>query len=282
MKHTGAWLLETFINYLHRVSAYNPVIVAVELLLIGLVIYWVVSFLEGTRGERLFQGVIFLLIAGSLLLDLAAQQLRFERLEYLYKYFLIAVLLIALVGFQPEIRRALIRIGQSPVFGSSANQLSHTIDQIAHAVGQMSKSRTGAIIVVEHQVGLGEFVESGIKLDSAVTSELLKTIFYPGTPLHDMAVVIRGDRIVAARVQLPLAEAGVQDGMELGSRHRAAVGITTGSDATCIVVSEETGTVSLALQGRLTRSISSDQLKNHLSKAMGGERFLKNNKKAAV
>jgi diadenylate cyclase len=271
--------LDTLVNYLHRVSTYNPITVAVELLLIGLVVYWVVSFLEGTRGERLFHGIILLLVAGSLLLDIAAQRLHFERLEYLYKYFLIAVLFIALVGFQPEIRRALTRIGQTPTFGSSAHQLAKTIDAIVRAVEQMSQSRTGAIIVIEHQVGLGEFIESGIRLDSAISGEILKTIFHPGTPLHDMAVVIRGDRIVAARVQLPLAEADTQDGMELGSRHRAAVGITSGSDATCIVVSEETGIVSLALRGKLTRDISQDQLRSHLAEAMGGERIFKNRKK---
>jgi diadenylate cyclase len=275
--------LETLINnYLHRFSSYNPAIVAVELLLIGLVVYWVVNFLEGTRGERLFQGIILLLLAGSLLLDIAAQRLHFERLEYLYKYFLIAVLLIALVGFQPEIRRALIRIGQTPVFGGSARQLSRTIDQIVHAVGQMSQSRTGAIIVIERQVALGEFIESGVMLDSAISSELLKTIFYPGTALHDMAVVIRGDRIVAARVQLPLAEIGTQDGVELGSRHRAAVGLTGSSDAICVVVSEETGTVSLVSGGKLTRNVSENQLRNHLLAAIAGEHFGKNHKKAVV
>jgi diadenylate cyclase len=274
--------LETFINYLHRVGTYNPAIVTVELLLIGLVIYWVVNFLEGTRGERLFHGIILLLVAGSLLLDIAAQWLRFERLEYLYKGFLIAVLLIALVGFQPEIRRALMQIGRTRFLGSSPHQLLYTIDNITGAVASMSQSRTGAIIVIEHQVGLGEFIESGIKIDSTVSRELLRTIFYPGTPLHDMAVVIRGDRIVAARVQLPLVEAGVQDGFELGSRHRAAVGITGGSDATCIVVSEETGTISLATNGKLTRDVSEDGLRDHLLKTMGGERFWKNHKKTAA
>jgi diadenylate cyclase len=274
--------LETFISYLQRVGTYNPAIVAVELLLIGLVIYWVVSFLEGTRGERLFHGIILLLVAGSLLLDIAAQWLRFERLEYLYKGFLIAVLVIAMVGFQPEIRRALMQIGQSPFLGSSPHQLAHTIDEIIGAVGQMSQSRTGAIIVIERQVGLGEFIDTGIKLDSAVSRELLRTIFYPGSPLHDMAVIIRGDRLVAARVQLPLVEAGVQDGFELGSRHRAAVGITGGSDATCIVVSEETGTISLAINGKLTRNVSENGLRDHLLKTMGGERFWKNHKKNGV
>jgi len=274
--------LETFINYIHHVSTYNLGVVIVELLLIGFVVYWVVSFLEGTRGERLFHGIILLLLAGSLLLDLAAQKLHFERLEYLYKYFLIAVLFIALVGFQPEIRRALIRIGQTPAFRGSARQLSRTIEAIVLAVGQMSQSRTGVIIVIEHQVGLGEFIEGGIHLDSEISGELLKTIFYPGTPLHDMAIVIRGDRIVAARVQLPLAEVDTQDGFELGSRHRAAVGITASSDATCIVVSEETGTVSLASSGKLVRNVSESQLRSHLLKAMSGERFLKGQERADI
>ena len=273
--------METFINYLHRVGTYNLGAVIVELLLIGFVVYWVVSFLEGTRGERLFQGVIFLLIAGSILLDLAAGRLHLERLEYLNKGFLIAVLLIALVGFQPEIRRALIRIGQTSFFGGSSHQVSRTIEEIIRAVGQMSQTRTGAVIVVEHQVALGEFIESGVSLDSEVTCELLKTIFFPGTPLHDMAVVIRGDRIIAARVQLPLAEIGTQDGIELGSRHRASVGITAGSDATCIVVSEETGTVSLAANGKLIRNVSQDQIRSRLSAAMGGT-FSKNHVRAAV
>jgi diadenylate cyclase len=271
--------LETFISYLHRVSTYNPFIVIIELLLIGLVVYWVVSFLEGTRGERLFKGVVFILIAGSLLLDIAAQRLHFERLEYLYKSFLIAVLVIALVGFQPEIRRALIRIGQTRFLPGASHNVSRTIEEIMLAVNQMALSRTGAIIVIEHQVGLGEFIESGIRLDSQVTAELLKTIFYPGTPLHDMAVVIKGDRIVAARVQLPLAEIEMQDGFELGSRHRAAVGITTGSDAICIVVSEETGTVSLAINGTLTRNVPQSQLISRLSAVMTDEHSWKNYRK---
>lgn len=245
-------------------------------MLIGFLVYWVVSFLEGTRGERLFYGIILLLLAGSLLLDIAAQRLHFERLEYLYKYFLVAVLFVALVGFQPEIRRALIRIGQTTFFSGSVKQLSKTVEQIVSAIDQMSQSRTGAIIVIEHKVGLAEFIESGVQLDSAISGELIKTIFYPGTALHDMAVVIRQDRIVAARVQLPLAEIGTQDGIELGSRHRAAVGITSTSDATCIIVSEETGIVSVAAGGRLVRNISANRLRDILMKAMSGERSAKN------
>jgi diadenylate cyclase len=122
--------------------------------------------------------------------------------------------------------------------------------------------------VIEKKVALGEFIETGVKIDAKVTAELLKTIFHPGSALHDMAVIIRGDRVVAARVQLPLAEAGYE-GTELGSRHRAAIGITSGSDATCLVVSEETGVVSIAYGGQLARNVSESQLRKHLTSSMG-------------
>ena len=255
----------TLIDYLIRVAQYNWWVVAIELFLISFVVYWAVDFLEGTRGERLFRGVIFILIAGVLILTLFVKRFQFERLEYLYKGFLIAVLIIAVAAFQPEVRRALIRIGQPRFWASSSQRLSRTVEEIITAVTQLSGARTGAIIVIEKQVALGEFIETGIRIDAKVTAELLKTIFQPGTPLHDMAVIVRGDRVVAARVQLPLAEAGSVDGVELGSRHRAAIGITTGSDATCLVVSEETGIISIAQGGKLTRNIAESQLRKHLT-----------------
>jgi len=261
--------METLIDYFSQVARYNWWVVAIELFLIGLVVYWAVDFLEGTRGERLFRGVIFILIAGVLILNLVVERFGFERLEYLYKGFLIAVLIIAVAAFQPEIRRALIRIGQPKFLAFFSQQLAKTVEEIITAVTELSAARTGAIIVIEKRVALGEFIETGIRIDARVTSELLKTIFQPGTALHDMAVIIRADRVVAARVQLPLAEAGSIDGVELGSRHRAAMGITAGSDASCLVVSEETGTVSLAENGKLTRRISESQLRKHLTDTMG-------------
>jgi diadenylate cyclase len=257
--------VDTFVDYFDRVLHYQWWVVAVELLLIGLVVWWVVNFLEGTRGERLFRGVIFILVAGVLILNLVVHRLPFDRLQYLYKGFLIAVLIVAVGGFQPEIRRALIQIGQPRIWTASSHQISRTVEELVTAVTELSAARIGAIIVIERQVALGEFVETGVRLDSRVTTELLKTIFYPGTPLHDMAVVIRGDRIVAASVQLPLAEAGTTQGVELGSRHRAAVGITVGSDALCLVVSEETGAVSVARDGQLIRNVTESQVRSHLT-----------------
>ncbi len=260
--------METLLDYFYRVAGYEWWRVVIELFLIGLVVYWVVDFLEGTRGERLFRSVIFILIAGVLILNLVAEQLRFERLEYLYRGFLIGVLVIAVAAFQPEVRRALIRIGQPRFWASSSRQLVKTVEEMVTAVTELSAARTGAIIVIEKRVALGEFVEAGVRVDARVTAELLKTIFHPGTALHDMAVIIRGDRVVAARVQLPLAEAGSIDGVELGSRHRAAIGITAGSDAVCLVVSEETGVITLAEKGKLTRNISESQLRKHLTSTM--------------
>ncbi len=257
--------MDTFVDYFNRVLHYPWWAVLVELLLIGLVVWWVVDFLEGTRGERLFRGVIFILVAGVLILNLLVQRLPFDRLQYLYKGFLIAILIVAVAGFQPEIRRVLIQIGQPRIWTGSSHQLSRTVEELVTTVTTLSAGRIGAIIVIERQVALGEFVETGIRLDARVTAELLRTIFYPGTPLHDMAVVIRGDRIVAASVQLPLAEAGTTQGTELGSRHRAAVGITAGSDALCLVVSEETGAISVAHNGGLTRNVTESQVRAYLT-----------------
>jgi len=265
----GFWV-DTLVDYFSRVARYEWWVVVVELVLIGLVVYWVVDFLEGTRGERLFRGVIFLLVAGVLVLNLVVERLPFDRLQYLYKGFLIAVLIVAVAAFQPEIRRVLIQIGQPRIWTGSLHQLSRTVEALITAVTELSAARIGAIIVLERQVALGEFIETGIRLDARVTADLLKTIFYPGTALHDMAVVIRGDRIIAARVQLPLAEAGAMDGIELGSRHRAALGITAGSDATCLVVSEETGAISVARNGRLVRNVTEAQIRSYLSSTMAG------------
>jgi len=262
--------MQTLIDYFRRVSNYDWWTVAVELFLIGVVVFWAVDFLEGTRGERLFRGVILLLFAGVLILNLVSERYRFERLEYLYKGFLIGVLIIAVAAFQPEIRRALMRLGQPSLLIGSTRNVVRTVEEIVASVTQLAASKTGAIIVIERRVALGEFIETGIRLDSNISAELLKTIFYTGTALHDMAVVIRGDRIIAAGVQLPLAEPGSVDGVQLGSRHRAAIGITAGSDAVCVVVSEETGIISLANNGKLTRNVDDEYLRDTLTRAMGG------------
>lgn len=260
--------MNAILEYILQISFYEKLIVVAELLLIGLFVYAIITFLEGTRGERLFRGIIFLLVAGFLMLNLVVRIFEMERIAYLFNGFLIAILIIAVAAFQPEIRRGLTRLGQSRFFGTtSPQQLTRSVEEIITAVSQMAAVRTGAIIVIPQQVGLAEFIETGVRIDAKVTSELIKTIFYPGSPLHDMATIIQGDRIIAARVQLPLAESSSRFG-QLGSRHRAAIGVTGSSDAIVIVVSEETGIVSVAIDGNLIRNVSEAQLRRHLTTAV--------------
>jgi diadenylate cyclase len=257
------------IDYFRRVANNNEWwVVGIELISIGLVVYWIVDFLEGTRGERLFRGVILILVMGLLILNLVVEQFDFPRIRYLYKGFLIGVLIIAVAAFQPEIRRVLMRLGQPRFLSGSLHQLSRTVEEIVAGVTELSAARIGAIIVIEKQVALGEFIDTGVRIDAKLTADLLRTIFHPGTALHDMAVIIRGDRVIAASVQLPLAEADSIGGVELGSRHRAAIGITTGSDAICLVVSEETGIISIAKEGRITRNIDESELRKHLTRVI--------------
>jgi diadenylate cyclase len=261
--------LNAIFDYIVNSSIHGRLIVLAELVLIGLFVYMVLSFLEGTRGERLFRGIIFVLLVGSLVLNLVVRQFGMERIAYLYSGFLISILIVAVTAFQPELRRALIRIGQAELFVSNTpQQLSRCVEELVEAVTQMSAEKIGAIIVIPQQVPLGEFVETGIRIDAKVTSELIKTIFHEGSPLHDMAMIIEGDRIIAARVQLPLAEADNSVYGRLGSRHRAAVGVTNTSDAIVIVVSEETGILSVAINGQLIRNISEAQLRRYLNTAV--------------
>ena len=261
--------MNAILDYIQGITFYERLIVLAELLLIGVFVYAVINFLQGTRGERLFRGMIFILVVGSLVLNLVVKKFGMERIAFLYGGFLVAVLVVGVIAFQPEIRRGLIRIGQTRLFTTSSSlQLSRSVEQIITAVSHMAAAQTGAIIVIPQQVGLGEFIETGVRVDARVTAELIETIFYEGSPLHDMAMVIQGDRVIAARVQLPLAESDTVPGRQLGSRHRAAIGVTSSSDAIVIVVSEETGIVSLAMNGSLIRNISEAQLRRHLTTAL--------------
>lgn len=256
------------VEHILSISLYERLIILAELFLIGLVVYAVLNFLEGTRGERLLRGMVLVVVVGSLILNLGVKTFGMERIAFLYNGFLLAVLIIAIIAFQPEIRRALIRIGQTSLFSaSSRQQISRGVEEIISAVSQMAATRTGALLVIERQVGLGEFIETGVRLDARITAELIKTIFYPGTPLHDMALIIRGDRLLAARVQLPLAEGESTIG-SLGARHRAALGLAATSDALVIVVSEETGIISIASDGKLERNVTESQLRKVLKEAL--------------
>lgn len=255
--------IDNYLRYLFR--SYDPIQVVVELLLIGFVVWAVMRFLRGTGGEKLFKGIVFILL-GFWAVSLAAQQLNLdlERIDWLFTYFLGAALLVAMVAFQPELRRGLMRLGGTRLSRSSAPEMTNVIEQVVDAVAHLSRSRIGALIAIEREVGLGDLIAAGTRLNANISAELLNTIFWPGTPLHDMGVVIRKGRIAAAGVQFPLAEHGEYDRL-LGSRHRSAIGLSKETDAVLVVVSEETGQIGLAVDAKLTRFLTIEQLHRQLS-----------------
>ena len=255
--------IENYLKYLFR--SYDLIQVVLELLLIGFVVWAVMRFLRGTGGEKLFKGIVFILL-GFWAVSLAAQQLNLdlERIDWLFTYFLGAALLVAMIAFQPELRRGLMRLGGTRLSRSSAPEMTNVIEQVVDAVAHLSRSRIGALIAIEREVGLGDLIAAGTRLNANISAELLNTIFWPGTPLHDMGVVIRKGRIAAAGVQFPLAEHGEYDRL-LGSRHRSAIGLSKETDAVLVVVSEETGQIGLAVDAKLTRFLTIEQLHRQLS-----------------
>ncbi|QQE11792.1 TIGR00159 family protein [Planctomycetota bacterium] len=241
--------------------------VAVELAIIWLVVYVIWRFLRGTRGARVIKGLAVILVA-VVLIQFVSSDKYYERLNFLSSNFLTVVSLMLVIVFQPELRRALVRLGEANFFKQTGLRKARLIEEVLAAVAYMSRNKIGALIAIERQVGLRGIVEAGTTLDAEISRELLQTIFWPGSALHDMGVVIRGDHIAAAGVQFPLAE-GEKIPSELGSRHRAAIGLSQEADALVIVVSEETGIIGLAERGELRRGFSIDELRPVLTKELG-------------
>jgi len=254
-------MFEAIQQYLQtlRSGAYNPVTIAIEMLLIGSVVYTVLRFLRGTRGARLLQGLIVLLIVGFVAVKVLAARFEWDRIQVLYQSFAWTVFLTTLVVFQPELRRGLTRLGETRLFRRWSANVDETVTPIAAAATLLSKSKIGAVIAIERDVPLGALAENGVQLDAKLSVDLLHTIFWPNSMLHDMGVVVQQGRLSAAGVQFPLIEAGTLD-RTLGSRHRAAVGLSAESDALVVVVSEETGAISVADRGRLIRGVSPEDL----------------------
>lgn len=241
------------------------VVQIIDILIVALIFYLVLLSIRGTRAVQLLWGiglVIFVLVTISRLLQL-------RTLNWLIKNAIPALLVAIPVIFQPELRRILERVGRAggvmafTLGADNAEPALTTIDELAHACAIMAERRHGALIILERETGLQDYIDTGIRLNAAVTAETLVTIFYPNTPLHDGAVIVRGNNIAAAACILPLAEL-ISGYPYLGTRHRAAVGITEDTDAIAIVVSEQTGTISLAQGGRLSRSYDEVRLKNVL------------------
>lgn len=221
----------------------------IDVLLIAFVIFWTVRLLTGTRAMTQLRGALLLLLIAVLL----GRMFDLTVVNFLVRNSFTALLIGAAIIFQPELRRALDRIGRTGLQGwLKGPRYAEVIDSIVRATTQMSRERHGGLFVIERETGLQDVIETGIPVDARVSPELLAGIFFPNSPLHDMAVVLRGDRVVAASCVLPLASELPRDGRGLGTRHRAAIGITEQTDALSVVVSEETGDITVGLGGRLT------------------------------
>jgi diadenylate cyclase len=248
-------------SYIHRLQTgfAIPWQAVIELVLIGVVVYWTLRFLEGTRGARLLRAVLLLLTV-LLLVAIFAQLLELERIIFLYPYFVGGVFLIALVVFQPELRRGLMRIGDAFARWTLSADTAPIIEPVVQAAASLSKRKIGALIAIERGVAIGGVIETGVRIDASVTRELLETIFWPGSTLHDLGVIISRGRVAAASCLFPLAEPEVAD-RALGSRHRAALGLTLDTDTLVLVISEETGQISVAERGRLQGPLTPETLR---------------------
>jgi len=230
---------------------------ALDILLVAVVIYQVFLILRGTQALQVLAGLFLLLLA-----YIGARHLELFTLEWLLDGVVKSFPLIIIILFQADIRRVLSRMVRKALAPPETSE-PQTTDEICEAVETLSNHRIGGLIVLERHIGLSDYLEGSVRLDSIVTWELLVSLFWPHTPTHDGAVIIQGDRIVAAGCLLPLSKSTTLD-PTLGTRHRAAVGLTEHTDALALVVSETNGQVSLSRGGKLTQNLSRFQLRQEL------------------
>jgi len=240
----------------------------VDILVVSVLIYEVLKLIRGTRAVQmaLGGGVVVALFYGS-------RWAHLETVNWLIRNMVGYLVFAVIVLFQSDIRRALAHLGRAPFFRYFAKPESaeESIEELVVAASLLSAQRIGAIIALERQIGLRNYIEGGIPLDATVTYDLLASIFQPASPLHDGAVIVQGDRIAAAACFLPLS-VNPRVSRDLGTRHRAALGLTEENDSIAIVVSEETGAISLAMGGDLERNLSADSLRTRLHALLGHRR----------
>lgn len=241
---------------------------AVEIIIIAFIIYELMLWIKDTRSWMLFKGIVILLV-----FVLFASILNLTTILWLAEKTLNVGIIAIIIVFQPELRKALEQIGRKNIFtdlllSEDSRNIKErfsdrTINEIVKATYELAKTKTGALIVIEQDISLGEYERTGIPIDSVISSQLLINIFEHNTPLHDGAVIVRGDRIVSATCYLPLSD-NMKLSKELGTRHRAGVGVSEATDSLTIIVSEETGKVSVALEGKIYRNINGDEMKQYL------------------
>ena len=261
-------------EYIHVINLPKvSVIDILEIVILAFVIYHVALWIKNTRAWMLLKGIIVLLACYVI-----AYILRMNVIVWIFERTISIGITALMIVFQPELRRALEELGQKKIvstlipFDDTRNQnerfSERSINEIVKATVEMAKAKTGALIIMEKDIDLSEYERTGIELDSTISSQLLVNIFEHNTPLHDGAVIIRGDRIVAATCYLPLSD-NMELSKQLGTRHRAGVGISEVTDSLTIIVSEETGRISVAVGGKLLRNIDGDLLRKKLTEMQG-------------
>ncbi|MFO0704959.1 MAG: diadenylate cyclase CdaA [Candidatus Andersenbacteria bacterium] len=251
--------------YLESLNLRDHPFAVIDILVVAIILYWAYRFFRGTRAATIMWGIILVGIVFVL-----GRLLQLDALNWLLRVSIPALLVAIPVVFQPELRRALERLGRGqPWRGRVLNtrrQGTALANEIYQAIVTLAKTKTGALLVVARRTGLDEHIDSGQRLDATLSTALLLNIFFPNSPLHDGAVVLRAGKIVAAGVTLPLSDA--VETYQLGTRHKAALGITETSDALAIVVSEERGTISIAFNGKLSQDSGLERLLEVLQAAL--------------
>ncbi len=262
-------ILDRLRDLIERLGSYPSWEIGLELVLIWIVVFALVRFIQGTRAAGVLKGLLLVLVIGTLVVRLMSAGDSFQRLAFLFDRLLALFVIVMVVVFAPELRRAFSRLGEAQLVRSGeALKLGGVVDDVARASVYLGRQRFGALIVLERKVGLRGLIQGGTTLDAVVSTQLLQTIFFPGSALHDLAVIIRGGRVVAAGVQLPLADPADMPDPMLGSRHRAAVGLSKETDALVVVVSEETGLLRISERGRLSRAYAEDELADELRRRL--------------
>ncbi|MBO2521005.1 MAG: diadenylate cyclase CdaA [Clostridia bacterium] len=244
------------------------VIDALDILLVAFFLFRLMMLIRGTRATAIIKGLAVLFVA-----NLASGLLGLRTVNWILEQGTTVILVALPVVFYPELRRALEHLGRGQLFsrfsGMGQEEIARIVDPIARSARLLAESHTGALIVIERDVGLEEYVESGVRMDALLTTELLLNIFTPNTPLHDGAVIVRGDRVAAAGCFLPLTD-NPYISSKMGTRHRAGLGVSEQSDALAVIVSEETGSISLAKAGRIERNLDEDTLRMRLARELQG------------
>jgi diadenylate cyclase len=246
-------------DQIHIQDLWRP---ALEILILAVLIYYAFRFLRGTRGWPVVIGFVVVLLA----LVLAAYLLKLKVLQWILGAFSAFFAVAVVVIFQPELRRMLAELGNLPLF-ATAHEQRENIEVIIQTVERLSEVKIGALIAIEQSIHLREAVESGIKVDCEATPEMLETIFFPNNAIHDGGVILEGDRIAYAACIFPLTQRADLS-KSLGTRHRAAIGLSEETDAVIVVVSEETGAISYAYKGQLVRNVTLEELRAFLTSVL--------------